>query len=80
MVVLASLLAFPCWSACSRLITKWDRDFNPHGDLHHNVFIDLPEKPSANGDGKRGDVSWAVSQAGSGHSCPVGGSNSNESG
>ncbi len=46
MVVLASLLAFPCWAACSRLITKWDRDFNTHGDLHHNVFIDLPEKPS----------------------------------
>jgi hypothetical protein len=45
-VVLMLFLAYPCWSACSNALSKRDRDFNRHGDLHHNVFIDLPDQRS----------------------------------
>jgi hypothetical protein len=44
--VLLVLLAFPCWDACSSNLTRRNRDFNPHGDLHPNVFIDIPVKNS----------------------------------
>jgi hypothetical protein len=38
------LLTFPCWDACSNNLRRRDREFNPHGDLHRNVFIDIPVK------------------------------------
>jgi uncharacterized membrane protein len=43
--ILLVFLAYPCWSACSNAVSKRIRDFNRHGDLHPNVFIDIPDKP-----------------------------------
>ncbi len=40
--LLIALLAGPCWDACYSNLTRRDREFNPHGDLHRNVFIDKP--------------------------------------
>jgi hypothetical protein len=40
--LLVALLAYPCWDACYRCSSRRDRDFNVHGDLHPNVFIDRP--------------------------------------
>ncbi len=42
--VLVALLALPSWEAVQNTISGHIRDFNAHGDLHPNVFIDLPEK------------------------------------
>jgi hypothetical protein len=42
--VLLALLTFPCWDACASNLTRRNRDFNVHGDLHDNVFIDRPVK------------------------------------
>jgi hypothetical protein len=44
--LLLVLLTFPCWDAFSSNLTRRNRDFNPHGDLHRNVFIDIPVKKS----------------------------------
>jgi hypothetical protein len=41
---LLALLTFPCWDACNNNLTRRIRDFNMHGDLHRNVFIDIPVK------------------------------------
>ena len=38
--VLALLLAYPCLSAFYHAASVRPRDFNPHGDLHKNVFIE----------------------------------------
>ena len=40
--IVAALLVFPCWYACNDVWALQSREFNPHGDLHRNVFIDLP--------------------------------------
>jgi hypothetical protein len=40
--ILLVLLAYPCWDACYQSSGRRNRDFNIHGDLHRNVFIDLP--------------------------------------
>ena len=40
--ILAALLVYPCWYAVFDTMTMQDRDFNRHGDLHPNVFIDIP--------------------------------------
>jgi hypothetical protein len=45
--LLVALLVYPSWDGTRRSWTNWDRDFNPHGDLHHNVFIDLPTSSAA---------------------------------
>ena len=41
--LLIALLTFPCWDACINATSRHSRDFNRHGDLHPNVFIDIPE-------------------------------------
>jgi hypothetical protein len=41
-----ALLTFPCWDACCQNMTRRIRDFNTHGDLHDNVFIDVRVKAS----------------------------------
>lgn len=46
LTLLLVLLAFPCWSACSSNLTSRPRVYNPHGDLHDNVFIDIRVDPS----------------------------------
>lgn len=43
--VLLALLAFPCRDACYYSSFRRDRDFNIHGDLHPNVFIDFRSRP-----------------------------------
>jgi hypothetical protein len=40
--VAIALLTFPAWDACYHCTGRRDRDFNIHGDLHRNVFIDRP--------------------------------------
>jgi hypothetical protein len=40
--VCIALLTYPSWDACYHCTGRRDRDFNIHGDLHRNVFIDLP--------------------------------------
>jgi hypothetical protein len=42
--VLIALLTYPCWDACYHSTYWRDRDFNIHGDLHHNVYIDRPNR------------------------------------
>ena len=42
--VLIALLTYPCWDACYHSTGRRNRDFNIHGDLHRNVFIDLPTR------------------------------------
>jgi len=42
--VLIALLTYPSWDACHHSTYWRDRDFNIHGDLHHNVFIDRPQR------------------------------------
>ena len=34
------LLAYPCWETFVNLSGRPVREFNIHGDLHRNVFID----------------------------------------
>jgi hypothetical protein len=41
--LLVALLAYPCWDACYQCTGWRNREFNIHGDLHPNVFIDIPE-------------------------------------
>lgn len=47
--LLLALLASPCWDACYGALTRRDREYNPHGDLHHNVFIDIPDRSNRHG-------------------------------
>jgi hypothetical protein len=49
--LLFALLTFPCWDACASNLTRRNRDFNPHGDLHDNVFIDIRVKNFRHGTG-----------------------------
>jgi hypothetical protein len=43
--VLIALLTFPVWDAFYQCTGRRDREFNIHGDLHDNVFIDRPTGP-----------------------------------
>jgi hypothetical protein len=43
--LLIVLLTFPVWDACYHCTYRRDREFNMHGDLHDNVFIDQPTGP-----------------------------------
>jgi hypothetical protein len=45
-MVLLVLIAYPCCDGFYYAITKRLRDFNAHGDLHPNVFIDVPVRKS----------------------------------
>lgn len=47
LTVLAALLVLPTWNAGSNAVSGHIRDFNIHGDLHPNVFIDIPVKRPA---------------------------------
>jgi hypothetical protein len=38
------LLSFPCWDGWYYCSFRRNRDFNIHGDLHPNVFIDIPTR------------------------------------
>ena len=66
-IVLIVLLAYPCWDACYHAVRERNRDFNIHGDLHPNVFIDIPDQTairrpaSATGDAIE-DVGGALSR------------------
>jgi hypothetical protein len=42
--VLVALLALPSWEALNKAMTGYVRDFNIHGDMRPNVFIDIPVK------------------------------------
>ena len=42
--VLIACSPIPAGMRATSCTTKRDRDFNTHGDLHHNVFIDLPDE------------------------------------
>ncbi len=44
--VLIALLTYPGWQAVWNCPWREPRDFNIHGDLHRNVFIDRPTKPT----------------------------------
>lgn len=52
-MLLIGLLAYPCWDACYHTTGWRDREFNIHGDLHRNVFIDRPEKAKGMGRASR---------------------------
>lgn len=41
-MLLVALLAYPTFDACYQCTGRRFRDFNSHGDLHPNVFIDIP--------------------------------------
>jgi hypothetical protein len=45
-MVLLVLIAYPCCDGFYYAVTKRLRDFNAHGDLHRNVFIDIPVRKS----------------------------------
>lgn len=45
--VLVALLALPSWEAVHNAVAGHIREFNMHGDLHPNVFIDIPEERPA---------------------------------
>ncbi len=47
--LLLVLLTFPFWGACSSNLTRRPRVYNPHGDLHDNVFIDIRIKSPGHG-------------------------------
>jgi hypothetical protein len=44
--VLIALLTYPCWQAVWNCPEREPREFNIHGDLHRNVFIDRPTRPT----------------------------------
>ena len=45
-VLVVALLAYPTLDACYQCTGRRFRDFNTHGDLHPNVFIDRPDRPA----------------------------------
>jgi hypothetical protein len=45
-LVVLVLIAYPCCDGFYYAITMRSRDFNAHGDLHPNVFIDIPVRKS----------------------------------